>query len=400
MEEQLATIQFLSREIGPRPPTSVAEAQAAAYVNARMRQSGLDVEIQTFRSVPTVALPYGLILLAHTLTPALFYFLPPAALGLSLLALAAFVGECTANPLLSPLFPLGTSQNIIATRPPSGPTRRHLVVLAHLDTPRANWLFHPRLGSSFRRFFLLLTIALAAQPLLVALAWVVGPAWLGHLLWLPAAISSGALLIFLHQELFMPWVSGANGGASGVAVLLRLAEEVRGLQHTALWLVATGCKEAGLEGVRQFLRHYPFSPADTFVLSVDHVGRGELSIIVDQGMLWPCRTGNSLPEVAAEAEAADIAIDADPRSYHLLNTEALVALRRGLPALSVMALEGGRPAHAFWPTDTAEHVQPELLDRATRLIAGIARLLDRRAAEETPPGEAGPRPQGPEGPAE
>ena len=383
MEEQLATIQFLSHEIGPRPSTSAAEARAAAYVNSRLRQAGMDVEVQTFRAVPTVTLPYALILLAAILTPVATYFLPPLGLVLSILALVAFVGENLSFPIVSALLPLGTSQNIIGSRPAAKEARQHLIVLAHLDTPRANWLFHPKMGGSFRYFFLLLLSALALLPLLVVLEWVLDLTWLWYVQWIPAGVALAALLIFIHQEVLMPHVRGANNSASGIAVLLRLAEELAGLQHTTLWLVATGCKESGLHGARHFLGHYPFPRESTYVISVDHVGRGQPSIIAEQGILGTRRADPHLLEAATQAEAGDIAIDADPRAYHLLNTEAQVALMRGLRALSVMALEGGRPAHLFWPSDTSAIIQPEALERATRLLVGIGRRLDRQAAEHT-----------------
>lgn len=379
MEEQLATIQFMSQEIGPRPPTSAAEAQVAAYVNSRLRQAGMDVEVQTFRAVPTVALPYGLILLTAILSPVASYFLPPAGLGLSLLALAAFIGESLSFPIVSALLPLGTSQNIIGTRPAAKETRLHLIVLAHLDTPRANWLFHPRLGDAFRRFFLLLLLALAILPVLIVLEWALDLPWLWYVQWVPAGIAFAALLIFIHRELFMPHLRGAHNSASGIAVLLRLAEELEGLQHTALWLVATGSKESGLHGARHFLNRYPFPKDNTYIISVDHVGRGQPSIIAEQGMLGSWRADPRLLEIAGQVEAGDIAIDADPRVYHLLNTEAQVALLRGFHALSVLALEGGRPAHLFWPSDTGADIQPDVLERATQLLVGIGRYLDRQA---------------------
>lgn len=382
LEEQMAAIQFLAHEIGPRPATSAAEARAAAYVNSKMRQSNLDVDVQILRTVPTSSIPMGLIYLAMAVTPAISLYSRPAALAVCLAALIALTAEQLGFPLLSAWLPGGKSQNVIGTRPAAQEGRQHLIVVAHLDTARSNLLNHPRIAGSRRRLFLLLVTAAIALPLLVGLQWWTGTAALWWAQWAPAGYAALALLLVLHQEIVMPLSPGANDNASGVAVLLRLAEELEGLQYTTLWLVASGGKEAGLSGIRHFLRHYPFPLPSTYLLNLDTVGCGELGIIAAEGALLPKRAAPQLLELAGQSESGDITIDADPRVYYLDNSDALVPLRRGFQALSIMALEGGRPAHRHWPTDTFDKIRPELLERTTRLVVGIARRLDRRAEQE------------------
>jgi Zn-dependent M28 family amino/carboxypeptidase len=185
----------------------------------------------------------------------------------------------------------------------------------------------------------------------------------------------------LHQEIIMPWVPGANDNASGIAVLLNLAEELEGLQHTTLWLVATGSKEAGLHGARAFLRHYPFPRESTYIINLDTVGRGQLGIIVWEGKLFARQADPQLVKLAGDSESDDITIDADPLVYRTTNTDAQVPLVRGFRAMSIVSLEAGRPAFRHWPTDTLENIHPELLERAARLVIGIARRLDRQVEE-------------------
>jgi hypothetical protein len=377
VEEQLAALQFLVQEIGPRPPTSAAEAQAAAYVNSRMRQAGLDVEVQTFRAVPRAGLPYGIICLALVLTPLVYYFYRPAALALSLLALLVLVLEILSFPVLSALLPLGHSQNVIATRPAAREASQRLIVLAHLDSPRPSLFFHPRLVGSLRRIFWLTLAAMAALPVLAGLGWWLDLAGLWYAQWAPAAYLLLILAFLVHGEFLTRTVPGANNNASGLVVLLRLADELQGLQQTDLWLVATGGKEAGLHGARQFLRHYPFPPESTYIVNLDSVGQGQLSLVVREGLLWSQCADPYLVEIASRTESDDISVDADPRVYHLTRSDACVAQMRRLRAMSVMALVEGRPAHLHWPSDTLEHIQPQLLERATRLVAGLARRLDR-----------------------
>jgi len=377
MDEPLETIRALAGEIGPRPPTSSAEAQAAAYVNSKMRVAGLDVDLQVFRAVATYSLPYGLLNLLSALVPLVYYFHRPAALALSLLTLAGSVLETLSFPVVSSWLPRGKSQNVVGTRPAAQHARKHLVIMAHLDSSRSSPLFHPRMAGGFRRYFLLMLAAMAALPILVGLSWWLDTPWLWYAQMLPAGYLLLVLLFLLQREIFMPCVPGANDNASGVAVLLRLAAELDNLQHTALWFVATGCEESGLHGARRFLRQYPFPRPDTYILNLESLGRGELSIIVREGMLCRHRADPLLVDLAGQADAADIGIDADPRTFHTISTDAQVALLRRFRVLTLMALENGRIPNWHWRTDTVENIQPELLERAARLAVGIARRLDR-----------------------
>ncbi len=379
MEEMLQTVRDLAEQIGPRPPTSATEARAAAYVNSAMRQAGLDVDVQTFRAPPTFSLPYGLLLLLFALTPPVSWYNPPIALAGSLVALFLWLAEVLSFPLLSRLFAWKKSQNIVATRPAAQEARQHLIVLAHLDTARPALFFHPRVLRNFRRAFLLLVFALAALPLLCALEWWFRTPWLWYAQWLPAGYAALALLLMLHQET-RPYVPGANDNASGLAILLHLARELDNLQYTDLWLVATGCHEAGLFGTWQFLRQYPFPRESTFLLNLDSLGRGQPAIVVEEGMLWAYRADPLLAELANQADAAEIVIDAEPRTYRTMHTDAQVAFARHYRALSLIGLKGGEIPNWHRPEDTADRVEPQLLDRAARLAGGIARRLDRRFA--------------------
>ncbi|MBN1484261.1 MAG: M28 family peptidase [Chloroflexia bacterium] len=381
MEEKLDIVRALAETIGPRPPTSAAEAQAAAFANAHMRREGLDVEVQTFRAVPTYALPYGLVYLFLALVPLLYLYSPPAALILSVLGLLAFVLETLSFPVLSSWLAVAKSQNIIGTRPAAQESYQHLVVLAHLDSARSALFFHPRLRQNLRGMFLLQMLALILLPVLVGLGWALGLAWLWYLQWVPAAYLVLLLLLLLHRELFMPQVAGANDNASGVAVLLQLARELDNLQYTTLWLVASGCAQSGLHGIRQFLRRYPFPKEDTYILNLDSLGKGQISIIVEEGLLWAHQADPLLVDLAGQIDADNIRIDAEPRTFHLLSTEAQVPLVRGFRTLTLSAMQNGQRPDWHWPSDTVEQVDPAVLERAFQLAGGIARQLDRMAAE-------------------
>ncbi|MGC8874843.1 MAG: M28 family metallopeptidase [Chloroflexia bacterium] len=376
MREPMETVRFLAETIGPRPPTSAAEAQAAAYVNARMREAGVEVEVQPFRAVATFSLPYGLLFLLGAASPLLYRFTRPGAFAISLLVLLGFVLETFSFPVVSSWLPSGKSQNVIGTRAPVREGRRHLIFVAHLDSSRAALPFHPRWVAGFRFSFLLTGFALVSLPALLGLQWALGTPWLGYVQGFSAGYLGLSFLLLVHRETLMPFVPGANDNASGVAVLLRLAEELTDLEQTALWFVATGCKESGAHGMRHFLRHYPFPKQEAFIVNLDHVGRGELRIITAEGMLWPHRADPLLLDLARQS-SPKMAF----RPFRAMVTDAQVSLVRGYRSISLMALEGGLPADWHWPTDTAVRIYPEVLERATQIAVGIARQVDALGTE-------------------
>lgn len=371
MRDAMEIVRFLADTIGPRPSTSAAEAQAAAYVNARMREGGLAVEVQPFRAVTTSSLPCGLLCLLGSLSPLLYRVARPAGLALALLVLTGFVLEMLSFPVVSSWLAWGKSQNVVGTRPPSREQRRHLIFFANLDTARAALLFHPRWVRSIRCSFLLLAVALVCVPVLMVLHWATGSPWPLYLQGIPAGYLALFLLLLVHREAVMPHVPGANDNASGVAVLLRLAEELDDLDHTALWFVATGCGESAPQGIQHFLGRYPFPRDEAFFVNLESVGRGELTVVTAEGVLWPHRSDATLIDLARRSEAK-----AAFRPFRAGSTSALVPLARGYRAVSLMTLEKGLPANWHWPSDTSSQVEPEVLEQAVRLAASVARGLD------------------------
>ena len=377
MQDVIGIVRSLAEEVGPRPSTSPAEARAAATVNARMREIGLAVELQPFRAVATSGWPYGLLYLMGALTPLLHRVCPAAALALSVLLLVGFVLETLSFPVVSFWLPSGKSQNVIGTRPSSQEQRRHLVFVAHLDSARVAFPFH-RWGMTGRRWsFLIVAAALTSLPPFTALRWALGGTWSMSLQVVPAVTLALSALAIAYRETRMPYVAGANDNASGIAVLLRLAQELNDPQHTALWFVATGSKESGLHGMRHFLRHYPFPKDAAFFLNLDSIGCGELAVVSAEGVLWPHRADPVLIELARRADP-----DVRARPFRAMRTDAQAAQVRGYRAMSLMAFgEDTLAPPGLEAGDTLTQLNAETMERAVRLAVGIARQLDALEAE-------------------
>src|SRR5215217_2421078 len=135
-EDPTDAVNRIALEIGARRPTSLGEAQAAAYLDGRMRRSGLRVSADAFRAAAGSGWDGALLALLATVGVVLYYWLPLPSLALALWNLTIAVVA-----LLRPGTPLlarkRQSQNVIATRAIDNPLRWRVVLLAALDSPPA-----------------------------------------------------------------------------------------------------------------------------------------------------------------------------------------------------------------------------------------------------------------------
>ncbi|MER3422360.1 MAG: hypothetical protein C4293_03155 [Nitrospiraceae bacterium] len=181
--------------------------------------------------------------------------------------------------------------------------------------------------------------------------------------------SAEAVVIGAHRDHFGRQAGllfpGADDNASGTAVLLEVAKVLKdsGLPPVrSILFVSFSGEEQGLAGSRLYISHPAHSLKTTkAMINIDHagVGNGRLTVGV---------TG--LPkEVAAEAgQRADLSDKLDlfgffPGGDHVPFKEA------GVPTITVVS--GGAHPHFHQPSDTAETVQPEILEAAARYVVAL-----------------------------
>lgn len=377
----LDTIRHLSVVIGPRPPASSAEGRAADWCAEQLLAFGFDTRLQLFPAVSSFSSYIAPIYAASALAGILLArgFRRTAAL-LSVPAALAYIAEQVYHPLLSHIVPRQTSTNVVGYVSAQREHRQTVVLTAHLDTQHAALLFHPRAVAGFRRSYLLFTVGLIWTALLSVwrLVWPADDAGVGERIAQVFSLNAiSGLGMLLHRHLFLPHVDGANDNASGVAVVLSIAQEMKDtLAHTDLWVVLTGSEETGSHGMLHFLDTHTFDPATTYFINVDNCGAGSVTAVEREGPLKPYNADPTLLGLAQRVISQQ-ALDADTRSYHQLGTDAEAAMEHGYRAMSVMALgAGGIPPNWHWTTDTAEHIEPAALETARRLVAGMVTVLD------------------------
>jgi Iap family predicted aminopeptidase len=189
-----------------------------------------------------------------------------------------------------------------------------------------------------------------------------------------------ALGLCLHAD-FTRYSPGANDNASGVGVVLGLANRLftEPLRQTEVWLVFTGCEEVASYGVAAFLdAHAAELGEDAVYLILDEVGLGRVGYLTADGLILKRRTHPRALELARRAASAlpDLELG---EHVGIAYTDALVATKRGLIALTVDALPppgADESMHWHQMSDTLEHVDPKSLEKAHAFVWQVLREID------------------------
>ena len=162
---------------------------------------------------------------------------------------------------------------------------------------------------------------------------------------------------------------GANDNASGVAMLLALAESVQRepLRYTVVF-AALGGEESGLKGARYLASFTPFPTERVrFLLNFDMVASAEDGLLVFGGRDQPAEYA-LLERLSAEQSDGPLAARANrANSDHWAFTE------RGVPGFYLLTKDGTQPYHSL--RDRPETLEWDDFARALRLADAFLREL-------------------------
>jgi hypothetical protein len=386
-----------------RTSASHGERAAAEWVQSRLQGIGLETQIEEFHFYPDYWTVWG----AHAVGAYLAARLARggrrralAAAALSSFLAASFWGDLTsAYYWLRDRFPARLSYNVLA-RLPNPKASRVVIISAHHDAAHSGTVFHPALqrwaikrsGTSSGKLPSIMRLPFAG--LLLAAGGAAGRA-LGLPRWLMALpLRIGGTISLLTTAAMVdigrsPTVPGANDDASGVAVLLALAEDLQREppEDLELWFLSTGCEEGILGGMLNFVsRHRPELERDRHLfLNLEMLGTERTIYMEGEGFLrlFPYDPG-------AVALAAQVAQEPDFRGVEgvtsPLATDALVPTRRGLAAITIASMPPPDSlAHYHWPSDTPDNVDVASVERGFLFVRRMVGLVQERIAAGTRP---------------
>ena len=316
---------------------------------------------------------------------------PGSAALLGGLVTLSFWGELRGRPrLLRGVLMKRLSGNMIA-RMRNDAARAALVLVAHADVASSSLHFRPLVKRfTIRREQPGRTIHPGSLVLLAGVVQVVASV---HL-WSRADLSSlamgglvGAALVQIGMlVLAIDWwrsppVEGAIDNASGLAVAWGVAQSIveEPLEHTELWLLATGDREPDCGGMRAFLHQsaHMFDPGSTFFMNIDDVGRGDLHYATAEGRWQKQSYRATLPGLAERLAKRSEFLDV--RETTLVGTtDAGIATAQGFRAITLTSLvEGHRPGILHTHDDEFDAVDPQAVEKAHHFALELAREVDR-----------------------
>ena len=278
------------------------------------------------------------------------------------------------------ILPKGQSQNVWACIEPKQEVRDNVVLIGHLDSHRTPLLFAERwvrlLGNlvpvSMGACFLLLAAFIAriflASPVLSYIS-------------IPLALVMLGLFVLMGQADFTPFTAGANDNATGVGVILETARKLRSepLEHTRVWVLASGCEEVGCYGADAFAARHRAELDSPVWLSIDSVGGSGAGVayLTDETFLLTTRSDSRLLEYAGELARMNPQLDAYPHSYKGAYTEGAIGGKHGFRVLSFVSYrrDGVLPE---WhrPTDTIANIDPAVVENTLLFLQELLHRID------------------------
>lgn len=381
-------VRHLTRDIGPRYPGSGQERSASRYVEKEMSSLGLEAETQKFRTPSTTAWSQTIDHLLIVMGVAAFPVSSHASFVLIALGFLFFLMEQYGRSPFSWLQPHRQSGNVVARIKPYRDPVKTLVIMAHVDSPRSAFYYHPVLARFLRPFFLidflcqalifmLFTVAfggylLKMEESTLELMW-----YTGLLLAVPPAIALVALLFKAAAGRPTP---GGNENASGVSVLLELARVYSRRQpyDTDLWLVATGAADASALGARRLIRGNRRELKGAYYLVLNGVGRGFPVCYRREGRLIPFRANRALTSLAARITEAHAHYSSGFKRNNLYLSEGFHLLSRGKKAMTVSTREDSpSPRYWKWQKDDYDNLDPRSLRLSMDFVQAMVDNLDR-----------------------
>src|SRR5215208_6087014 len=282
--DTFAEAEALVDGLGPRPAGSDAERRAARHLAGRLEGLGREVVVEPFAVWP--AWPVGYVINAIVAVVGSVLSVSSAKLGTGLVLLATaltFLDLAGITPTTRRLLGRRASQNVLSWGDRERPSA--LLLVAHYDSgPTRTWPLRP--------MFWALVLLLACCVLRVG-------GMSGTALTVLQFVPTVVLILYVPLLLdiaLSPAAPGENDNASGVALVVRLAERLDFLEGFGVHLLFTGSQKTMAQGSRAFLKSHrkQFVPDRTAVLNVDSVGSGEIRLTTKEGPLLTARSHQQL----------------------------------------------------------------------------------------------------------
>jgi len=379
-----AHVTALSKQVGPRLAASVTERSAAYYVQKNLQGLGLASERQQFHALERFSkrLMPQLALSAATLGSGLnlrrgWRWLPAVA---GLVLTWHYRRVLLGYPALwESAFAESPSHNVLCQIPAQKEAKKRVVLVAHLDTSFHRPSFNPGFVGLLPH---LLTLA-GGATLLGGLLSIFDREWSRQARTGLASYLMLSTLLAALDEFNNP-VVGANDNASGIGVVLALAEHLAQvpLEHTEVWLLFTGSERVGGAGMDAFLQQNAAQFQDATFILLNAVGAGELCWVTDHSLssAMHYRPHPAAMQLAERAAAQNPHLGVMGRAMLTLD-EIAVLNRYGMKGVALMGYDrlSGRTPNRHRDSDTLEAIETRTLETALHFTWAMLQAAEATA---------------------
>jgi len=367
-----------------RGATTKQERTAAQFLDGGLKEMGIKESLDSFKAISSYSwevILFSLFMMVGILMSPWLSFLGTAFVLIGFWSFFRhFMGKSTP---FTPFIQKRKSQNVIGQIPPvSGDSKRNLILMAHYDSARASLIFSPSMVKSFRKNFVFNTVVSAVTIPWAFLGQYWASFWWFKLICILLALNQIVnIIIHIHREIAHRFVPGINDNGSGVAAIFDILNDLKKhpLQNTNLWIVFTGCEEAGIQGARYFLNNHKFYLAseNTYVINIDNVGKGNLHYVSGEGMLLFWKYDKTIIDKCAAITSLHRFSKIQPLEYRRAYFDALVFAQQGYPCTTLIALDNdGNIPNWHWYTDTIENIEYETIQLAVDFSLELIKQID------------------------
>ena len=230
-------LNHLLQNTGITPACSEEERAAADIIAKTFSDHGFEPEVQEFSasgSAKIVQAVLGIAAFVGAVLMGIGGAVGVIGLLLAVAAAALFTMERTGRPVLSRFGAGGLSQNVIAYHKASGPLasprNRPVVVVAHYDSPRADFLCQEPYASYRPLLVKLLPYAMLAPAVIAVVRLLPIPDAAKVVLWLLAIVAAlvpmANAVAIIANRFVLPYTTGAECNKASVAAMLGVMDAV------------------------------------------------------------------------------------------------------------------------------------------------------------------------------
>ena len=143
---------------------------------------------------------------------------------------------------------------------------------------------------------------------------------------------------------------------------------------TEVWFVALGSDLVQNAGMKAFVEAHASELRGAFIVEVDALGAGELSIIEHEGTLKPSRTSSRMKRYMRKASQAS-GVKLGNASILWEESAASYATKHGLQAMHLVGMKDGKPAYLGQQDDVAENIEDGKLESNLRFLMELLKNI-------------------------